>query len=1158
MTTYSWQGGNGDWGDVSNWSGGVPDSPTDSAVLGGTGSYTATIAGNETFTIDNLLLNDSGANLLIQGTLEVDGAFTIKTGALALSGSLIGGALVFGGPNVQLTSNGGNLEDVQVRGTLKMSTVQGSDQLNIWGGVTFTGTGGTGPGSINIAGVGSFLAFHGSQTLTNAAVTLGGTPQLAQIFIDNVGQGPIATLTLGSSLNIVTGGNDVSISGNGEVVNGGTITADTAPLPLGGTNYQVSQFVINPYIFINGKGGTISISQGEQMLIAANRFTNLGTITVTGYSAAADVASTLHLQGRIAETALGNIQVSDHGYLAIDGLCTLVNAGDVFKVGTGSSLDTVILTGTIQGGTIQDTGRGFFFNGGRLDNVTYEGTLLLEGPPVPPNNNLAAGVVNIYDGITLTGANGTGVGTIDETYAGGDTLNFVGTQSLNAGTIDIGSAGGDLLQAVDDGAAATLTLGSGVTIDVAGNGTMTSLGGPQSDESIVSHGAIVADATGGVFTINPGTFINYGAITITGTGTGAGSQSVVIDAGHFTNDGTITVTGTGAVLHLGGVVQSTQLGTISAVNGGAAELDGTLINSSIHVGKGSPVGAVVLAFTGVVQGGIIHDGGTGFVYANGVFDNVQYEGTIDMSAGGATLRILDHLAFTDATGKKPGTIELTGANSLLSILGTQTLGGGTIAIGNAENLGQATLRATDNGTAATLTLAAGLTIVHAGGNAFLSGDGDATIVSNAAITAGKGQSILTINPGMFINDGTISVLGGDTVVISAGNFLNNGKITVANQSALQLVGNYATGSLGTIDNQAGGTVAILNGALDNSGATLTVGSGTALGTLTLGNGGAIQYGTIDDKGGGFIFSGGNLDAVTYEGPLTIGSGLVNIFDGITMESATGTLGGVINVSGANSTLAFAGTQLVKNLTINLGSGTNFDEMQVNNVGPALATLTLDKSDSLLFNGAVGETVTVAGNGVLTNAGQFQLNTQTGTFNINTFAFINSGSIAVSNGVTLTIAVGNIFTNTGTLTTSTGTNEIRLLSAVNGTGGKIIIDQGTVEIGSTISSGQQITLNGNADTLVIDHANGFQAGVKGFKAGDTIDLADVSFGNASLGFNSKTDVLTVSDGTNTARIQLFGQYVAADFQTNNDGRGFTAITYTGPTPSHGLVQLAAGH
>jgi hypothetical protein len=79
------------------------------------------------------------------------------------------------------------------------------------------------------------------------------------------------------------------------------------------------------------------------------------------------------------------------------------------------------------------------------------------------------------------------------------------------------------------------------------------------------------------------------------------------------------------------------------------------------------------------------------------------------------------------------------------------------------------------------------------------------------------------------------------------------------------------------------------------------------------------------------------------------------------------------------------------------------------------------------------------------------------------------------------------------------------------------------------------------------------------AGNVIDLTDVNHASVSLGFTENPAMtqgtLTVTDGTHSAAITLFGQFMAIGFHTAPDGPGPTAgtnVTYQPP------LMLAAVH
>jgi len=126
----------------------------------------------------------------------------------------------------------------------------------------------------------------------------------------------------------------------------------------------------------------------------------------------------------------------------------------------------------------------------------------------------------------------------------------------------------------------------------------------------------------------------------------------------------------------------------------------------------------------------------------------------------------------------------------------------------------------------------------------------------------------------------------------------------------------------------------------------------------------------------------------------------------------------------------------------------------------------------------------------------------------------------------------------------------------GSGGYELVMSGGIVSGATISGGvleiaggagvasSTITFaNGSGGSLVLDDTK-FRGKIAGFTGSDTIDLAAVIYnlGTTTLGYsgNALSGTLTVTDGTNTARLVMLGDYVAGNFTLSADGHGGTLI------------------
>jgi hypothetical protein len=816
------------------------------------------------------------------------------------------------------------------------------------------------------------------------------------------------------------------------------------------------------------------------------------------------------------------------GTLNLTDVNAALSLGGTLTVSTLINLSAGVLTlsGDIVGGAIKQTGGSIVYANGMLDGVKFEGTMDLSAN---------SATVRVYNGLSLTGSTGTGPGTVNVTGSSSQ-LNFYGNQTIDNATINIGSTGTSYLQIFDTIPGAILALGSGINLVSQGNVYLIG----SSDATLVNKGKITAATGGASFSIASIAFRNFGTIAI-GNG-----ESFTINASSFSNTGKITIA-TGAVLHLNGSLVGTALGSITASTG-TVSIDGTLdeTGATLNVGTGSALRTVTL--TGAIENGTIHDGGTGFAFSNGTLDAVTYQGAMNLATSGAIVRIYDGITLTGAAGTGVGTVNITGQSAQMYFYGTQTIDNATIHIGSVSNTDY--LFAYNTGPMATLTLGSNLSLVSTGTSVYLIGS-SSRIVNKGTITAATGGGAFNVDPTVFTNAGKINIGNGESFTINASSFSNTGKITVATGAVLHLNGLLVGTALGSITATTG-TVSI-DGTLDETGATLNVGTGSALRTVTLT--GAIQNGIIHDGGTGFAFSSGTLDAVTYQGAMNLDTSgaIVRIYDGITLTGATGTGVGTANITGQSAQMFFYGTQTIDNATIHIGSASNTDYLFAYNTGP-MATLTLGSNLSLV---STGTSVYLTGSGSrIVNKGTIIASTGGGTFTINPTAFTNAGKIVIGNNETVHIAA---FTNTSVAEVVNGTLDLQ--SGVLGSGGTLKIDAaGTLEVEQAIGIGQKVIFSGQGGRLRIDSADQFAAGVSGFTGSDVINLSTISaVAGTTVSFSGTATqgTVKVTDGTHTASINLFGQYVAAGFHLGTDSHGGSALTYTPPAAAHTL-QLAAGH
>jgi autotransporter passenger strand-loop-strand repeat protein len=117
-----------------------------------------------------------------------------------------------------------------------------------------------------------------------------------------------------------------------------------------------------------------------------------------------------------------------------------------------------------------------------------------------------------------------------------------------------------------------------------------------------------------------------------------------------------------------------------------------------------------------------------------------------------------------------------------------------------------------------------------------------------------------------------------------------------------------------------------------------------------------------------------------------------------------------------------------------------------------------------------------------------------------------------------------------------------LVASGGTIGNTTIWAGTLEIASGgHAAGAQVAFSGTTGELVLDE-NRFKGTIAGFNASDTVDLKAMSWAQNPQVVSYVNNTLTVSAGTDTARLQFLSVQAQANFQLADDGHGGTLIQF----------------
>jgi hypothetical protein len=521
--------------------------------------------------------------------------------------------------------------------------------------------------------------------------------------------------------------------------------------------------------------------------------------------------------------------------------------------------------------------------------------------------------------------------------------------------------------------------------------------------------------------------------------------------------------------------------------------------------------------------------GSSFTVTSNLIETVN---SVQLAAN-ATLSLTGHtFTATDGTG--------AGSNAGVILVGA----GATLETeGNVKNTGTIALNGAGGGKDASTLLLNGLyTTLSGGGDILLGSQGHNAIKASP----GKGSAALLYNLDNTIagsgviakhvlvyNGGVIDASGASSLVVRDGISNNSGVVE-------------ATGSGGLVFKDAFMQSYVDGVVLEAPGSRITFDhSGLDGGTLEAPDGGTV---VMHDSG---------LGGYPVQDPFTIDAnvkivGTLAIYETI-VNNGTMSLFADRKFADRNS---FAYVFLQGSVTLE-GDG-DIDLRRGEIVGGDRNTLTL-ASGTISGPGQISQRedaffMTIGMAGVIDSNAN-------GKLTLNANAIIVNGGLIESTGKG-GILVDDAIVNTGTLTVQSGTFKVE--GAVSGSG-VAIIGGGTLDFGSTVDQGVTFTGGG---VLELGQSRQFKDAVTGFSTSGatTLDLGDIKFvdpGEGSFSGTVSGGVLTVTDGTHTANINLVGDYLGATFVASSDGKKGVDIVATGgqtPSAAHFVSAMAAmtGH
>lgn len=274
-------------------------------------------------------------------------------------------------------------------------------------------------------------------------------------------------------------------------------------------------------------------------------------------------------------------------------------------------------------------------------------------------------------------------------------------------------------------------------------------------------------------------------------------------------------------------------------------------------------------------------------------------------------------------------------------------------------------------------------------------------------------------------------------------------------------------------------------------------------------------------------------------PVVENPGIMSIDDGAILP-----LGGTIHNTGTielNSTGQETDLEILfKGATLDGGGQVVMSDSDQNVIfGGTSDTLLLNVDNTISGAGQLGAgQMTLHNEGVINADGTQALVIDTGANTI-----VNSGTLEASGSGGLIINSDVTNTETGQLWAHGG--NITANGAVNG-GAALIDDAGSIEFGAAASTNVNFgdAADGSFNTLKLNDADQFNGTVTGLNADDVLDFSDIDFAGATLNYSDNGSgtggTLTVTDGTDTANINLVGSYAANSFQLTMDASGGTLV------------------
>jgi hypothetical protein len=571
-------------------------------------------------------------------------------------------------------------------------------------------------------------------------------------------------------------------------------------------------------------------------------------------------------------------------------------------------------------------------------------------------------------------------------------------------------------------------------------------------------------------------------------------------------------------------------------------VDGTLtLNSGFKIAAGKITGDGFLSVSGgMIGGGTISVANQSISGAVVLSAPLMDTGSVSIGSSGSDVLALGIRTLT-----------LTGKNSTIAGTlrgkGMLALAGGTQALNDGASLQMAKFAMS------------GHDVVSL--NTSLTYAGALTQGSDSALTIASGQALTLTSSAKLSGkvSGAVNLNGGSLLLDTAG----SGSTLAVNGGALSVVRNIAYAG-GFTDK--GSTIAL-------GGKTLTV-TGSTLSGIRLMTAGTLSIKGTSTVAGVSVRAGGilsNAGSTTLKGQVVLGNAttagqLVNNA-GATLILTTGQAASAIvdparrNADGIGADRPRPASILHNRGIVRLTKGGG--RGGVRGTGDPTAHI------AVAFDNAGTGTVNVQSGALEFDAAFSNADSKTGAISVAAGAVVDFNGGGTSAAGAFSVAAGGLLEFSGGTFTLTGEASESAISVTGGTldivgavdSGKFnVTNGGTLEIDANQPGIQTLIFGAGGGTLVLNGAVTYHAATTGFGAKTALDLTGFKFsGKPKVHFvedpNGKHGLLTVTDGSQTRKLTLFGQYVSAGFHLAADSGGGTIVTYKAPAPH---LVLAAAH